>query len=93
MRAHTHSDVRCPVCGQGVVTDITYDQEAEDPDVIEQQPDARQAVDYSCGHRVLGAPLRAADERLDVERRDSVESATPLPEGDDPEVDMTEDCD
>jgi hypothetical protein len=88
MGTDTNSDLRCPVCGRGVVTGITYDQEAEQPEQIAQQPDARQAVDYSCGHRVLGPPLRDADERLDVERRDSTEPAAPLPEKEDPEVDI-----
>jgi len=74
------TDVRCPVCGRGVLRELAFDQQLDDPERIEQQPDARQTEDYSCGHRVVGSPLRAADRRLDVERRGSEEGAEPLPE-------------
>jgi hypothetical protein len=66
---------RCPVCGKGTLADISYDAgEHVGPD-LEQQPESRQ--------RVQGAPLEAADERLDVERRTSDETATPPPEATD----------
>lgn len=71
---------RCPVCGKGTLADISYDAgEHVGPDP-EQQPESRQLDTYTCGHRVRGAPLEAADERLDVERRTSDETATPPPE-------------
>jgi hypothetical protein len=72
----------CPVCGQGTLADVAYDA-AQDPEQdLEQQPDSRQLDVYTCGHEVPGAPLRAADERLDVERRDAAETAEPLPDAD-----------
>ncbi len=70
-------NTRCPVCGEGTLADITYDAgEHVGPDT-EQQPESRQLDIYTCGHRVPGARLEAADDRLDVERRTSEETATP----------------
>lgn len=77
------SDERCPVCGRGVVVDIAYDAQPGGDADLEQQPDSHEAVTYDCGHRVVGPPLKRADETLDVERRDSAETVAPLP--DDPQ--------
>jgi hypothetical protein len=71
---------RCPVCGQGTLADIAFDEQPATADGPEQQPEARQVDVYTCGHKVVGAPLAAADDRLDVERRGSDETAEPLPE-------------
>ena len=71
---------RCPVCGVGTLADITYDAGERVGSDPEQQPESRQLDAYTCGHRVPGAPLEAADDRLDVERRTSEETATPPPE-------------
>lgn len=67
---------RCPVCGSGVLADIAYD---DDDGRTAQGPDAHQIETYTCGHHREGAPLRDADDRLDVERRTAKESAEPLP--------------
>lgn len=69
---------RCPVCGKGTLADIAFDALAP-TDEPEQQPESRQLDTYTCGHKVVGAPLEAADEQLDVERRASDEVAEPLP--------------
>jgi hypothetical protein len=78
-------DRRCPVCGEGTLVEIAYDGDSEET-VLElaQEADSRQLVTYSCGHIAEGPSLATADaERLDVERRDTEESAAPLPaEGD-----------
>jgi hypothetical protein len=71
---------RCPVCGVGTLADIAYDAAERDGPVPELQPTSHQLETYSCGHRVVGAPLETADDRLDVERRTSDEAAEPLPE-------------
>ena len=73
------SEVRCPVCGVGVLADISYDVAADQGSDLEQQPESRQLDVYTCGHEVPGAPLAAADDRLDVERRGAEEPAEPLP--------------
>jgi hypothetical protein len=70
-------DRRCPVCGEGLLRDISYDAASEEG---QQQPDSRQLETYTCGHEVLGDRLDHADtETLDVEQRVS-EETTPTPE-------------
>lgn len=71
---------RCPVCGVGVLAGISYNEGTRNEPVPEQQPTSRQLDTYTCGHQVVGAPLEAADDRLDVERRSSEEAAEPRPE-------------
>lgn len=79
------SDARCPICGVGVVVDITYDVDrttADTPatDVPMQTADSDQLTRYSCGHSVAGASLASADaDRLDVEQRSSEETLAPDP--------------
>ena len=70
---------RCPVCGKGTLADIAFDALAPTDREPEQQPESRQLDTYTCGHKVVGAPLEAADDQLDVERRASDEVAEPLP--------------
>ena len=83
MSAANERPTRCPICGRGTLADIAFDAQPAaqpDPDRPEQQPESRQVDVYTCGHEVRGAPLAAADEQLDVERRGSEETAEPLPE-------------
>ena len=70
---------RCPVCGKGTLADIAFDALAPTDREPEQQPESRQLDTYTCGHKVVGAPLEGADDQLDVERRASDEVAEPLP--------------
>ncbi len=67
------NEARCPVCGRGVLTDITYDAETTDErGAPMQQPESRQLTRYSCGHATTGPRLETADaDALDVERRES----------------------
>jgi hypothetical protein len=67
------NEARCPVCGRGVVADITYDAGTRDERGAPiQQPESRQLTRYSCGHVRTGPRLETADaDALDVERRDS----------------------
>jgi hypothetical protein len=73
--------MRCPICGEGTLADIAYDAlpASERTQGPEQQPDSRQVDVYTCGHQVVGERLATADERLDVERRESAETAEPRP--------------
>jgi hypothetical protein len=77
----TTDELRCPVCGVGVVQDLGFDADARADDGRPvQQPEAREWIRYSCGHQVQGSRLETADqERLDVERRSS-EDTTETPE-------------
>jgi hypothetical protein len=66
-------EARCPVCGRGVVADITFDAGTRDErGAPVQQPESRQLTRYSCGHVTTGPRLETADaDALDVERRAS----------------------
>jgi hypothetical protein len=74
--------VRCPVCGSGTLRELSHDLDPLRRHAPpEQTADSLQVETYTCGHEVIGASLASADpDRLDVERRDSEETATPLPE-------------
>jgi hypothetical protein len=52
-------------------------------DFGDQQPESREVQTFTCGHEVEGGRLRTADaDRLDVERRQSEDTVTPIdPEG------------
>lgn len=73
-------ETRCPICGVGTLADIAYDAGERVGPGPEQQPESRQIDTYTCGHQVRGAPLEAADDRLDVEHRRSEETAAPPPD-------------
>jgi hypothetical protein len=65
---------RCPVCGEGVLRDLSYDAASDEG----QQPESRQIETFSCGHEVTGERLDRADtEALDVEQRMSEETVAP----------------
>ena len=69
---------RCPVCGIGVVRDVSFDV-TDDPNDVQQRSDSHQLVTYSCGHEVLGGSLASADaEGLAVERRDAEDTVMPI---------------
>ena len=60
----------CPMCGEGTLRTIDFG---------DQQPESRQVETFTCGHEVEGARLQTADaDRLDVERRVSDETVTPV---------------
>jgi hypothetical protein len=68
---------RCPVCGEGVLAEVSFDVAPEGE--ISQRPESHQLTTYSCGHRVVGSELSSADpEQLDVERRSSEETTDPI---------------
>lgn len=60
----------CPICGKGTLQTIDFG---------EHQPESRQMQTFTCGHEVEGARLDSADaDRLDVERRSSEETVSPV---------------
>ena len=60
----------CPICGKGALVTVDFG---------DQQPESREMQTSSCGHEVKGGRLRTADaDRLDVERRQSEETVTPI---------------
>jgi hypothetical protein len=79
MSESRHPDqLRCPVCGVGVLADIAYD---EDPTTREpiQRAESREMVAFTCGHEV--ASMSLAEARRDdpnVERRTAEETVPPV---------------
>jgi hypothetical protein len=60
----------CPICGKGTLRTVEFG---------DQQPDSRQMQTFTCGHEVEGGRLGSADaEGMDVERRTSEETVTPV---------------
>jgi hypothetical protein len=60
----------CPICGEGTLRTIDFG---------DQQPESRQVQTFTCGHEVEGDRLKTADaDGLDVERRTSDETVTPI---------------
>ena len=64
------SSITCPICGKGTLRTTEFGT---------QQPESREVLTFTCGHEVEGATLQTADaDRLDVERRTSEETVTPV---------------
>ena len=61
---------KCPICGKGTLLTTEFGT---------QQPESREVRTFTCGHEVEGAKLETADaDLLDVERRTSEETVTPV---------------
>jgi hypothetical protein len=68
-------DLRCPVCGEGVLRDIAYDENPTEPDGGKQAPESVEVLTFTCGHEVEAHRLEEAARRdPNVERRDSEET-------------------
>ena len=59
----------CPICGEGTLRTVDFG---------DQQPESRQVQTFTCGHEVEGARLQTDADALDVERRESEETVTPV---------------
>ena len=60
----------CPICGKGTLRTVEFG---------DQEPESHQVQTFTCGHEVEGARLQTADaDKLDVERRESEETVTPI---------------
>lgn len=65
-------DTRCPICGDGTLVDVVFDEDVDWDDAPRQDSDSPETDVYSCGHEVRGASLASADsDELAVERRTS----------------------
>jgi formylmethanofuran dehydrogenase subunit E len=65
-------EVRCPICGEGVLVDVSYEAGGE-PRI---EAESVEVLAFSCGHETRGPRLATSDqERLSVERRTSEETA------------------
>jgi hypothetical protein len=73
VRMSEAASATCPICGKGTLVTTEFGT---------QQPESREVRTFTCGHEVEGATLDTADaDLLDVERRTSEETVTPV-EGD-----------
>ena len=72
---------RCPTCGEGILTDILYNESSVEVNGEElQEGDSREVEIYSCGHEVVGPRMdeTSSASELDVEHRSSEETVDPL---------------
>ena len=73
--AEGRDDLRCPVCGKGVLRDIAYDENPSEPDGIKQAPESVEVLTFTGGHEVEAHRLEEAARRdPNVERRESDET-------------------
>jgi hypothetical protein len=79
MNPRGSSDLRCPVCGEGVLGDIAYDAQHPNPPQPQQAPESRELLTFSCGHQVEERSLaEAARNDPNVERRTAEETVAPV---------------
>jgi hypothetical protein len=65
-------DLRCPVCGEGVLRDIAYDENPTEPEENKQAPESVEVLTFTCGHEVEAHRLEEAARRdPNVEGRES----------------------
>jgi hypothetical protein len=68
--------LRCPICGGGVLRDISYDERVG---IAQQSADSDEVIAFTCGHEVRGRGLDdAARDDPNVERRSSEETVEPI---------------
>jgi len=85
MESRRGSELRCSICGEGVLADIAYDEHHPPLRLPKQAPEAREMLTFSCGHEVEAHSLaEAARDDPNVERRTTEETVGPVEiEGDD----------
>ncbi|HEX6230746.1 MAG TPA: hypothetical protein VF029_03445 [Actinomycetota bacterium] len=72
-------DVRCPICGEGVLINVAYEDRFMEKRRLRQRPEAREIRRFSCGHEWTGSPLASADtDRLTVEERVAEDLVEPV---------------
>lgn len=71
--------MRCPVCGEGVLADIAYDEHHPPLPLPKQAPEAREMLTFSCGHEVEARSLAdSARDDPNMERRTTEETVEPV---------------
>lgn len=75
--------LRCPICGEGVLASIAYDEHEPELPLPKQAPQSREVLAFSCGHDVEDRLLaEAARNDPNVERRSVEETVMPIdPDG------------
>jgi hypothetical protein len=73
--------MRCPVCGDGVLADISYDHPDRAAEPSRNDGDSYEVFAFTCGHETRGGALATSGhDVIDVERR-NVERMVIPPEG------------
>jgi hypothetical protein len=82
VEAMREAGLRCPICGEGVLADIAYDEHHPPVDPPKQAPESGEVVTFTCGHDVeVGRLADAARDDPNVERRTSEDVVDPGPAG------------
>jgi hypothetical protein len=78
VEAKRERELRCPVCGRGVLADIAYDEHHPPLHPPKQAPESAEVITFTCGHEVE-ARLLGESARTDpnVERRESEDVVDP----------------
>jgi hypothetical protein len=72
----SRSDLRCPICGVGVLRDVAVDERFGS---ARQTADSEEIIAFTCGHEVRGRGLdEASRDDPNVERRRSEETVEPV---------------
>lgn len=70
-----NDEKRCPICGEGVYTDVAYLDPDPKGSADQQAGESFEILTFSCGHEVRGSELAVADtDRLTVEERTTEET-------------------
>jgi hypothetical protein len=78
MEARRERELRCPVCGEGVLADIAYDEHHPPLPKPKQAPESGEVVTFTCGHEVeFGRLGDAASDDPNVERRQAEDVVDP----------------
>jgi hypothetical protein len=68
--ATERDDLRCPICGRGVLKDISYARPDRETSEAILDPDSVEVFSFSCGHETRGGKLATSDyDVIDVEHR------------------------
>lgn len=76
-------DMRCPICGEGVLADVAYDhpERVEGEAAQKNDGDSFEVFAFTCGHETRGGTLGTSDyDQIDVEHR-NVERIVEPPTG------------
>lgn len=77
----TQREMRCPICGEGVLADIAYGHTEDGAPPEQHDSDSVEIFAFTCGHETRGGKLASSDyDVIDVEHR-QVDRIVVPPEG------------
>lgn len=70
--------MRCPICGEGVLADLAYEDVAPGEPSDKQDGGSVEIFAFTCGHESQGGKLATADRHvIDIERRSDDDLVVP----------------